>query len=387
MLNTLKLLVHRFLPKSEIEHIESSQNVSTDNDHKTISAPSPLDGEISESNNFDIHVIRQRVNSELHSIDKSARQRDRALMDKWFNRGDPTNSGSFQLAELQRRLEEISQGEHEVIEALPAQEDILMAFSKPEVDLFEEEKITLSGVFMRVNPNEDFDEQYSMPLIPMFSSNEHIETTKQVIMLDEHESLHEEFNLDFKVEETHSVPALETLIEEISFDEIAIEETLQELISDSMPITIPIPVPAFVPCPAPEAEAQERHMSKIDPSKLFEEWTSEISFDPEDMQAASAFSANMTVSLSASPLPACVVISEQVSFEPIKTEVVSSTDKAVNEVTTEAAMTAAAKPEVKLVAKHSDAYWSESDRLTRFGRRRTSASCSSTRVRALTQIA
>lgn len=134
-----------------------------------------------------------------------------------------------------------------------------------------------------------------------------------------------------------------------------------------MPFSLPEAIPAFIPIASPVVE--ERNVRKIDPSALFEDWTSDQVFDPTNSDTLSTFASGLTAE---------ATTSELASSETTSTEIVSESTSTPTTNT---------KSRVKLVTKNNDAYWSESDRLTRFGRRRTSASCSSTRLRALTQIA
>lgn len=363
MLNTLKLLVNRFRPKRETEHkLVVPEPVTNQNDESLVRSAHT---QLVPYGYFDTIENRQRVNEELHTSDVANRQRERVHMNKWFNRGELTNSGSFRIAEFERRMDEIPFEADQFIEALPAQEDMLMAFAKPEFDLFEEEKISLSGVFLRVDPNDDFDEQYSVPLLPMYKS------TDDVITLDGAQSQIEEFNLNFSVhqESSGSYPALKTLVQEIACDDDTLEITLQELIAVPKSI-IPAPIPAFIQVPS--AAIDEERKVRIDPSALFEEWMKADAFD--------------------APAAAPVVLEQSVSetFEVVVSTEAVAIDETIKSSEVEKAGTSISttKSNVKLVFKpNHDEYWSQSDRLTRFGRRKTSASCSSTRLKALPQIA
>lgn len=356
MLNTLKLLINRFRPKREIEHKLVAPEACHDSQ--------PRKNMLVKVSSYE---IRQPLDEELHASDVTARQRDREYMDKWFNRGELTNSGSHRIAEFERRMEETPSADFEFIEALPAQEDMLMAFAKPEFDLFEEEKISLSGVFLRVDPNEDFDEQYSMPLLPMYRTND------DLIILDQAPLCSEEFNLNCSIDHEFSttMPALKTLVQELSGDDSTLEETLQDLIAVPKSM-IPAPTPAFIQVPS--AVVEERKI-KIDPSALFEEWIKEEVFDASTSENPAAFATSEPASCEAESV-------ELDSAEIVSTEIVSESPSIQNTART------GRKSNVKLMTKPTnEAYWSESDRLTRFGRRKTSASCSSTRLKALPQIA
>ncbi len=373
MLKTLKLLVNRFRPKRETENkLVVPDPATKQNDESLVRSAHT---QLVPYGYFDTIENRQRVNDELHASDVANRQRERAYMNKWFNRGELTNSGSFRIAEFERRMDESAYEPDAFIEALPAQEDMLMAFAKPEFDLFEEEKISLSGVFLRVDPNEDFDEHYSVPLLPMYKSNDH------VIILDAASSDVEEFNLNFSVdqESSGSYPALKTLVQEIACDDDTLEITLQELIAVPKSM-IPAPVPAFIQVPSSSSSVDDARKVRIDPSALFEEWMKEEAFDAAVAPTGATVEVEQPVNETFEAVVSSEVEPETVSID--ETIESSEIEKAAR------ISTSTSKSSVKLVSKpNNDEYWSQSDRLTRFGRRKTSASCSSTRLIALPQIA
>lgn len=355
MLNTLKLLVNHFRPKTQkdqagIKTPQGSNKETEQAEHreKLVHVRNHMN-ELTTTNAFDINAVRQKVHEDLRTSDLNARQKDRASMNKWFNKCDLTDSGSFDITAFQRRMEEMARAEEEVfMEALPAQEDMLMAFGKPEHDFFESEKISLSGVFFLVNPNEDFEEEYSTPLLPMYHCNDEAASVCHEI-LDEVPIVCEEFDLNFSVEETY-----------------------EELIADA----IPSPIPAFIPVShEEETSALERPAVKIDASILFEEWLNQESFDPLSVEnAGNAMIDSVT----------------ETALDAVSDEVLVEVNNLINsqfKETSETNLAANVKPSGRRSQKTSAGYWAESDRLTRFGRRKTSASCSSSRLPALTQIA
>jgi len=355
MLNTLKLLINLFRTKAQThpagfntQQGPKKETEQSDHREKLVHVRNHMD-ELTTTNAFDINAVRQKVHEDLRTSDLNARQKDRASMNKWFNKCDLTDSGSFDITAFQRRMEEMARAEEEVsIEALPAQEDMLMAFGKPEHDFFESEKISLSGVFLSVNPNEDFEDEYSTPLLPMYHCNDEAVPNCHEIV-DETPIVCEELDLNFSVEETY-----------------------EELIADA----IPSPIPAFVPVSqVEETLAPERPTVKIDASILFEEWVNQENFDPLAVDNARD---SIIDSVAEAALDA---VSDEVLFE------VNSLLNSQCKETSEIKLAANDKPGATKTRKTSTKYWAESDRLTRFGRRKTSASCSSTRLPALTQIA
>jgi len=340
--------MNRFRPKNEIDDSATAQVNQTENETKTTEEATTVKPAAPATNPFDDESLRKRISNELRSSDVSARQRDREFMNKWFQRSELTNSGNFNLVELQRRLDELGDSDVEFIPSLPMQEDVLMAFSKPEVDLFEEEKISLSGVFLKVDPHEDFDEFYSVPLLPMYNS---VEETPLYMPPSHEDNLSCETDPVF-ADNTHSgIPCLNSLIEEISVDESIVEEALEELNAFVATSTIPAPVPAFIKCEPPVSDADQRPTRMIDPSALFEEWNRDSDVEPMFAET---------------PCVEIEIEEVQIQAKPKKKR--------------------AKKSKAKVVSPKSE-YWSESDRLNRFGRQKTTASCSSTRLPALHQIA
>jgi hypothetical protein len=194
-------------------------------------------------------------------------------------------------------------------------------------------------------------------------------------MLDEAPSCMEDFNLNFSVEDDESstaFPSLKSLVQEISCDDSTLEETLQDLIAVPKSM-IPAPVPAFIQIPS--AAVEDGKVNRIDPSALFEEWNSDEVFDAASSLIPSTLAVEATsCEVAPASIDSTEIVSSNVEIESTSTETVNSR--------------ANTRANVKLVVKSNiDEYWSQSDRLTRFGRRKTSASCSSTRLKALPQIA
>lgn len=358
MLNTLKVLVNRFRLKTQVQPTGSStsQGAKTEQlEHreKLVNVRNHMD-ELTTTNAFDINAIRQKVHDELRASDVSARQKDRASINKWFNKCDLTDSGSFDITAFQRRMEEMERAEEEVyMESLPAQEDMLLAFGKPEHDFFESEKISLSGVFLRVNPNEDFEDEYSTPLLPVYHCNDDAVPAEHVNLLDQEPIVRDEYDLNFSVEETS---------EELTVDAQASSSP------DSMPLSA-----------IEDKSSMEKSRSKIDPSVLFVERFSAETFDLSAFQNA----AETIIDLATDA--AMEAVSEEVLTEA--SNLLAEENAAIDEPVSNSSVKSASKSNSRSGAKPSDSYWAESDRLKRFGRRKTSAFCSSTRLNALTQIA
>jgi hypothetical protein len=388
MLNTLKRLMRRFSPKTEIDH---QVIAPTGTQQKNCEEPVKYLPAVIQANSFE---VSQRISDELHSSDISARRRDRAYMDKWLQRGELTNSGSFRIAEMQQRMEEFYEREDELIASLPAQEDILLAFSKPELDLFGNDKLSLSGVFLKVDPNEDFDEQYTTPLLPMYNAGRNASADRS-ILLGESSSPSENYDLNFAPDvNSAEIPTLKTLLDEISIEDSTLKETLEELIKVVNPVTLPEPVPAFIKCDDHSAGLETRQLSKIDPSALFEEWTNDLKFEPAACAATPSsdsvssesvsFDSDSIESVKSDSLES--ISSEAAKFTPTEIdctatlEVETITDQTAVDMT---ALKLVTNPTLSLVEKQSASYWSESDRLTRFGRRKTSGSCSSTKSKVI----
>ncbi|MBX9671703.1 MAG: hypothetical protein K2X93_29210 [Candidatus Obscuribacterales bacterium] len=382
MLNTLKLLVHRFRPKMETGRNEAARNCQ-DSDQ---AAPCNHGiGTSSIDDQIEANEIRKKAYSELHLSDVTARQRERLHMDKWFNRGELTNSGSFNIAEFQRRMEETDIVEPLIIEALPAQEDLFMAFSKPDVDLFEEEKMTLSGIFQRINLNEEVEET-DRP----FSTHTARRAKRKNLAPSVEDCSNLDFSLDGPSNSIADTPCLNMLRNDIYQDDLKLEETLQELIDAT-------------PAQNRMEHVESRTVSKIDPSALFEDWgdssvfnaapdpvasltesTEEISFDPALIDLT-IYEPPLSPNSLTDTTESAGTIDQEIASVDLSIELLNGSSEDIadwNETTLEDLPHIVIKQNVKMTSKPKDAYWDQSDRLSRFGRRRTSASCSSIRLKA-----
>lgn len=355
MLNTLKLLVNHFRPKTQIRTTGSTSKKSKETEQlehreKLVSVRNHMD-ELTTTNAFDVNAIRQKVHEDLRASDVSARQKDRASINKWFNKCDLTDSGSFDITAFQRRMEEMTRAEEEIyMEALPAQEDMMLAFGKPEHDFFENEKISLSGVFLRVNPNEDFEDEYRTPSLPVYHSNDDAVPKNETELVEE-PIVCEEYDLSVSVQETS-----EGLIPD-AMSLPALESNSVSIVGDAAPT--------------------KRYECKIDPSILFVERFTEACFDLSSVKDAT------DVIIECFADEALEALSEEVLAKA--SSLLVETSAPVEGLNHDAKRVS--KTKANSIAKPAEKYWTESDRLKRFGRRKTSAFCSSTRLPALTQIA
>ncbi len=383
MLNTLKLLVHRFRPKMETGRNEAAQN-SQDSDQAT-----PYNhgiGTSSIDDQIEANEIRKKAYSELHISDVTARQRERLHMDKWFNRGELTNSGSFNIAEFQRRMEETDVVEPTIIEALPAQEDLFMAFSKPDVDLFEEEKMTLSGIFQRINLNNEEVEETDLP----FSTHTARRAKQKNLPPSVEDCSYLDFSVDGPSNSIADTPCLNMLRNDIYQDDLKLEETLQELIDAT-------------PAQDRMERVESRTVSKIDPSALFEDWGDSSVFNAAPEAVASLTESIEEISIDPALIDLTIyepplspksltdtnesegTIDQEITSVDLSIELLNGSSEDIadwNETTLEDLPPVVITQNVKMTSKPKDAYWDQSDRLSRFGRRKTSASCSSIRLRA-----
>jgi hypothetical protein len=127
---------------------------------------------------FAMEAVRRRMTSEVDLVDVSAvRSKNRQAVNKWFNREDATETGSFNAVDFDRRLKEVHYDTDEnPIGALPAVEDSFMAFSRQDDNLFYEESASLSGIHFKVDPLDDLDDTSARrPALPMFGPKEEID--------------------------------------------------------------------------------------------------------------------------------------------------------------------------------------------------------------------
>lgn len=131
-------------------------------------------GSSTTTGSYDLASVRKRISQEVETGNcNTIRKRDSQAINKWFRGDEITDSGSFDTAELNRRIVEMRRVEQDadpvVLDSFPEMEDTFLAFSKPEEDLFDDdERITLSGVNYQVDPMEELEDEYTLPGIPMF---------------------------------------------------------------------------------------------------------------------------------------------------------------------------------------------------------------------------
>lgn len=125
---------------------------------------------------FAMEAVRRRMTTEISCDTLATRKKTREAVNKWFNREDIVDTGSFNAIDFDKRLKEVYyESEERPLEPLPAVEDTFMAFSRSDENLFEEESSSLSGIHYKIDPLDDFDETYSTPALPMFGKQEEID--------------------------------------------------------------------------------------------------------------------------------------------------------------------------------------------------------------------
>ncbi|MGD9684481.1 MAG: hypothetical protein AB7W16_25235 [Candidatus Obscuribacterales bacterium] len=130
---------------------------------------------LTSTSNLDITSVRRRITQEVETRDVvTTRLRDRNAIGKWFGREDQEQSGNFDAIDFNNRIAErqVAHNAADILDPLPAMEDSFMAFSKPEEDLFEENRLSLSGVHYSVDPMDEMEEGFAaLPLFGEYSES------------------------------------------------------------------------------------------------------------------------------------------------------------------------------------------------------------------------
>lgn len=127
---------------------------------------------LTSTSNLDITSVRRRITQEVETRDVvTTRLRDRTAIGKWFGKEDQEQSGNFDAIDFNNRIaeREVARSAAEILDPLPAMEDSFMAFSKPEEDLFEENRLSLSGVHYSVDPMDEMEESFAA--LPLFGES------------------------------------------------------------------------------------------------------------------------------------------------------------------------------------------------------------------------
>jgi len=127
---------------------------------------------------FAMDAVRRRMTGEVNVAEVSnLRSKNRQAVNKWFNREESTETGSFNAVDFDRRLKEVHyETDENPIGALPAVEDSFIAFSRQDDNLFYEESVSLSGMHFKVDPLDDLDDTSARrPALPMFGPKEEID--------------------------------------------------------------------------------------------------------------------------------------------------------------------------------------------------------------------
>lgn len=148
---------------------------------------------VTSTGSFAIDSVRRRMTAEISvgSADmNTSRKKTKEAMNKWFMRDDQVDTGSFCAIDFEHRMKEVySEDIERPLEPLPAVEDTFMAFSRAEYDLFDEDRSTLSGVHYKVDLREDFEETYTMPLLPMYTGEQQLDFTPTAQSFDPEDTI------------------------------------------------------------------------------------------------------------------------------------------------------------------------------------------------------
>lgn len=157
--------------------------------------------------------VRRRMTSEI-SLDEvsTVRSKNRQAVNKWFNREEIVDTGSFNAVDFDRRLKEVYyETEENPIGSLPAVEDSFIAFSRQDDNLFYEESVSLSGIHFKVDPLDDLEDTSARrPALPMFGPKEEIDFAPTTSFSPDEEIVEETVEV---VEITSSNPMLQVLNE------------------------------------------------------------------------------------------------------------------------------------------------------------------------------
>lgn len=162
---------------------------------------------------FAMDAVRRRMTSEVNLAEVSnLRSKNRQAVNKWFNREECTETGSFNAVDFDRRLKEVHyETDENPIGALPAVEDSFMAFSRQDDNLFYEESVSLSGIHFKVDPLDDLDDTSARrPALPMSGSKEEIDFAPTTSFAPEEDVTDE---VSEEVQITSSNPMLQVLNE------------------------------------------------------------------------------------------------------------------------------------------------------------------------------
>ncbi len=176
MFDKFKYVWKRFTAKVDgnLAKDESTDWNDIDRARERLARLKSRNGSSTTTGSYDLASVRKRITQEVETGNcDTIRKRDSQAINKWFRNDDITDSGSFDTAALNRRIVEMRRVEQDadpvVLDSFPEMEDTFLAFSKPEVDLFDDdERITLSGVNYQVDPMEELEDEYTLPGIPMF---------------------------------------------------------------------------------------------------------------------------------------------------------------------------------------------------------------------------
>ncbi len=139
------------------------------------------------SGSFDLSSVRRRIAADATEV-ASLREKTKQSVNKWKRPGEQTDSGSFDVGDLQSRMASNMRREaDEAIEPLPPVEDTFMAFSKPEHNFFADEAPSLKLVHCQVDPLEELEDEYRLPALPFFAGAEPMRET-DIFIHDEKEA-------------------------------------------------------------------------------------------------------------------------------------------------------------------------------------------------------
>lgn len=176
MFDKFKYVWTRFTAKVDgnLAKDESTDWSDLDRARERLARLKSRNGSSTTTGSYDLASVRKRISQEVETGNcNTVRKRDSQAINKWFRSDEITDSGSFDTAELNRRIVEMRRVEQDadpvVFDSFPEMEDTFLAFSKPEEDLFDDDqRITLSGVNYQVDPMEELEDEYTLPGIPMF---------------------------------------------------------------------------------------------------------------------------------------------------------------------------------------------------------------------------